>query len=145
MIPNIHQSIDEIIKAANPIQKIIWQQLRLLVGENAGVKQHFFAGPIVGSEFETYSANKLYFCLDFYGHNGSSGASNTIASLIFYNELNAILYTAKNTSVSYNSTTASQQYTVNQVHIQNFYFSRLTNATALTYGYIIFTGYRISY
>lgn len=142
MIPNIHQSIDEILKVALPQEKILWQQIRLLTGENAAVRQFFYCGKIALSEFLTYSANKLYLCSNFKaGHTNGPGQPNS-PYVAFYDQSNNIFFYAGNTSNYWDSTAAAVRYCPNLVDMNNFYFSRLTSSVYTT---IIFNGYKISY
>lgn len=142
MIPNVHQSIDEIIKSSSAEEKIIWQQLRLLTGENAAIRQYYFCGVITGHEILTYDINRLWFahsiCLSTYQQVLSPTAYNSE----FYDQTNNICFYFKNVAAMWDSTAAEEQRLGNNGVIKNIYFSRI----ALTnYTYFKFIGYRIAY
>lgn len=143
MIPNIHQSIDEIIRAASPVEKLMWQQIRLLTGERAAIRQLHYCGTITGSEFVTHSPNKLYLGLevDF----GPDATPRAAAPLIaFYNEANAIFKQDANNSTYWDTTAAAMKYVPNSFSLNNVLFWRVTT-TANYYNFIAFKGYRINY
>ena len=140
MIPNIHQSIDEIIRAASPAEKVMWQQIILLCGERAAVKQHFFQGTVAGSEFVNYSANKLYFALSLTLGNASGAAAGYIVATL-HNESNAACMYINNNSIYWDATAAAPKYYHNTINVDNAYFSRIATA----YSTLKFIGYRINY
>lgn len=141
MIPNIHQSITQILEAADPIQKIIWQQIRLITGENAAVRQLYYAGAVTGSEFTVYQATKLYLALDL-NINYTGNLSNFDGSIIFYNEVNAQYNGGQNRSIAWDVTAAIMKYANNDVNSKNVLFSR---CLASQYNYMRFIGFRIIY
>lgn len=141
MIPNIHQSIDEIIRAASPAEKIIWQQIRLITGENAGIRQFYYCGAIAGNEIITYSANRLFFIheLDL---GGDFNLRTSVPRVRVYNELNAINFIINDNSSIWNATSAAANYVSNTVKLKNILLSRIDTSI---YDYIKIIGYRIAY
>lgn len=142
MIPNIHQSINEIIESASPEQRVLWQQIRLLVGQNSAVRQLFFQGAIAGSEFLTYSSNKLYLALDLHvsyitGHSATVNGGK----LDIYNEQNNMFLYESNVIPAWNSTTAAMNYISSPFNVKNIYFSRI-NPTQYTH--MRFVGYKLT-
>lgn len=139
MIPNIHQSIEEIIKNASAAEKILWQQVRLLTGENAAVQQFYFMGAIVGSEFLVYSPTKLYLAVEFMpmGTAGSAGYTNTI----LYNRNNTAAGFLVNTFVFYNGTAATIPSQTWSIPHRNLLFSRINISGDISY--VHFIGYKI--
>jgi len=141
MILNTHQSIDEIIRAASPSEKVLWQQVFLFCGERAAVRQLYYQGVIAGSEFLTYNANKLYVCLELDLNNGLN-YSNIQPYARFYNNANAIsLYGGVKDGV-WNATAAAIYSTGNDILKTNLIFSRIEVGV---YSDMKFIGYRVNY
>lgn len=136
---NYHQTPEEIIKAATPAQRILWNHVFLQFGERVGVSQLFYEGVIAGSEFLTYNARKLYFGIDL--EIGYSGLSNSAAYIDLYNELNAANFSLGMGYPVWDTTGAVIKYVNCQIQVQNHLFSRLTNSI---YSLIKFNGYRLS-
>ena len=142
MIPNIHQSIDEIIKSASPAEKVLWQQVRLISGENAAVQQLFYCGTIAAaSDFLAYSADKLFLALQL----SFSGGTGQVSGSVHYAALNnradvAWMYMANN-NIGYDSTGAVMQYSSCYLSEKNVLFSRIS---AYGYNYMKFIGYKIT-
>jgi len=141
MIPNIHQSIEEIIKSATPVEKLLWQQARLLTGENAAIRQLYYEGTIVGSEFLTYSANKLYICQELEASTNFVAATVNSGSITVYDPVNNACMMLQANYPVWNTTAAALYYNVNSLVANNFIFSRLVQ---LTYLFIKFIGYRLT-
>lgn len=143
MIPNIAQSIDDIIKGATPEQKILWQHVRLLTGENASIRQLFYHGSTAGAgaEFITYSANKLYLCTKFIA-TGSAAVGLNLFSAQIHNEANTIIYALNNSIPYWDATAAAVRYANNSFEYKNFVFSRLTLNSITGF---LFNGFRINY
>lgn len=142
MIPNIHQSIDEIIKSSTPAQKILWQQVRLFSGENAAIQQlHFSGGMTVPNEFTTPVTGKLYFAYELDFSCETSGGFNTIGyiTLAGVSPLIGTKYYANN-SAFWNATAAAVWYQANDIILTNVLFSSVTIAR---YRNMKFTGYKI--
>lgn len=143
MIPNIHQSIEEIIKSAPPQQKILWQQIRLLTGENAAIRQLSYIGPTL-ADFTSYSANKLFLAieLDF----SSSVASNPSAAaglVAIYDQTNTISGYFANNAPYWDATAAAPRYMPNNISLKNYLFSRILFAAP--YNTLKFIGYKIAF
>lgn len=141
-IPNIYQSVDEIIKNSSAEQRVIWQQIRLITGENASVQQFYYCGPIAGTEFLTYSVNKLYFAFNCkFGYSsvnlGASGGNINI-----FNEANVASMYLQNTFAIWNATGAAPNFGYNLIDVNNIYFSRILQSQ---YTYMSFTGVKFSY
>jgi hypothetical protein len=140
MIPNIAQSIDDIIKNATPEQKVIWQQVRLLVGENAAIQQYFYIGPTAGSELTVYAANKLYLANVI---EGSGGVVTTSVPLIqLLDRANVVHFVLSNFGIMYDSTAAVNRYGGNVISQNNVWFSRIN---VIQVANIKFNGYKIIY
>jgi len=140
MIPNIAQSIDDIIKNATPEQKVLWQAIRQITGENAAIQQLNYIGTIAGSEFLTYSANKLYLSLEL--KFGSGAISAGAAGVQLYNPVNIVSFICGDNSIAWNATGAVMNYISNIIEVKNIIFSRLV---AGNYIYMSFTGFKIIY
>ena len=105
------------------------------------VEPLLYEGIIGGSEFTVYNANKLYLCFDIL-LNYSAGASAILASVQFFNEVNATIFYSQNNSIAYEAVAAAIWYQKNNMNIKNCYFSRIAQ---LSYNYMKFIGYRITY
>ena len=100
-----------------------------------------YEGAIAGSEFLTYDANKMYLCFDFVA-GFSAGANNANCRIVFYDEGNAIILQSQNASIAYEAVAAAIFYGKNDTEMKNLYFSRIN---PITYNYMKFIGYRITY
>lgn len=141
MIPYIFQSIDEIIKAATPEQKVIWQQIRLIVGENSAVQQMAYQGLLAGSEFLTYSANKLYLALQV-AYGGTILGVNQFYIQYFDQTNTASFIDQPAGQEFYDGTAAATRFIAATGKMENIYFSRVS--TNGTYQYIKFIGYKLT-
>lgn len=141
MIPNIYQSIEDVIKNAGSEEKIIWQQIRLITGEKAAIRQLAYVGPIAGSEFITAIANKMYLA---YRLNFASSTSTALAQQGSLGIINAagtqVMFCSMNFPV-WDVTAAAMKYVTRPQDFQNIYFNNVTNYA--NYTHMQFTGYRI--
>jgi len=142
MIPNIAQSIDDIIKSATPEQKVLWQSVRQITGENAAIQQFLFFGPFAGTEFLTYSPNRLWLALEMTVSNQITTANSNPGKVDLYNELNILATTLNNNSIIYDSVAALPKYYMNCVNEKNIYFSRIVGTTM---SLMKFIGFKIIY
>lgn len=143
MIPNIHQSVDEIIKQSSPAQKILWQQIRLITGENAAVQQMYFLGALAGTPFLTYVARTLYIAYELAIGGNVYSSSSTYTRL--YNENNILVFTMPEGQNTYWNTTTTAPVRDNltiKSEINNVYFSRLVVSAHTD---LKFIGYKIVY
>jgi hypothetical protein len=137
---NYHQSIDEIIKAASPEQRIIWNALFLKFGENISVSQFYYTGgynPI----FTVYDARRLYF---FYYVRQSLLAGAGIDQALaltnnYYDENNNGFDGPVNDIAYYNTTAAAVRYRYNHIEVKNVIFSRIVT----DYTYIHCVGFKL--
>lgn len=137
----LHQTPEEIIKAADPEQRIMWNNLFLEFGERISLSPLFYQGASAGSEFLVFKAGILYVAYNLRGAGtGAAIATNHLISL--YDRNNVVTYYS-NQSVSYfDSVAAAAKYSLIGLDHKNLTFSRLVlqNMTSLR-----FIGYRISY
>lgn len=144
MIPEQHQSIEEVLKNASPEQKIQWQAIRLITGEKAAVRQLSWSTLYGGSDpgLTVFIANRLFFALQI-----DFGCSQPVdvnrAQVFFYNNANALSFSLQNNAMVYNPTTLQHNYLVQNVSIKNLIFWRYQNT--LNYPYVNFIGYVIVY
>jgi len=141
MIPNIHQSINQIIESAAPEQRVIWQQVQLIVGERAAVRQLYYAGAIAGSEFLTYSANKLYLAIEMNTSFTSGGVQAAAGQIVIYDENNTATNRYSRQAPIWDATAAAAKYSLLPIYFTNLYFGRIT---VTTYTDIKFIGYRLT-
>lgn len=140
MIPNIHQSIEEIIKNASAAEKIIWQQIRLLTGETAAIQQLYYAGPI--TRFTNYVARTIYLALEIDFSYNVASAVVTPDRIIIYDELNNAINYLHCANPVYNGTSAALNYSAyNAIH-SNLMFSRVA---VINFTNVKFIGYKIVY
>jgi len=104
-------------------------------------EQLLYEGPIAGSEFLVYDANKLYLCFSIM-FSAAVGANNALGRADFFNEGNALFFYSQNNSIAYEAVVPAIFHAKNDIHIKNLYFSRLQ---ASQYNHIKFIGYRIGY
>lgn len=135
-----HQSISEILEASSPEQKIIWEHLMLITGENCAVRKIFYQGATAGSEFAAYFNSKLYLAYSFIVTFPSNNAGNGVLQL--FDQANALCFQGTNSAPYWNSTAAAYYSVMNDYEIKNFIFSR---AGFSIYNYCRFIGYRIIY
>lgn len=143
MIPNIHQSIEDLLKDASADFKILWQQARLLTGENAAVRQFSYIGPLVGSELLTYSANKYYLATKLklsYSRGDSATTSGGNAQIHDHN--NILCFALSNCATVWDITGALIRYTAITIETENIAFGRIGDR--YLYDYVQFTGFRFT-
>lgn len=116
----------------------LWNHASALIAYTS-ITPLFYSGTLTGSEFETYSADKLYICRRATIMGGSYSFA-TAGYVDFYDESNVKILAFHNMDVYWDATAAAPKYTHNLFEVENFYFSRLIKAG---YGRIIFNGYRL--
>ena len=137
---NYHQTPEDIIKAATPEQRILWNSIFLKYGDKIALQQLYFCGAIAGTEFLTYSANKMYMAMSVESSFVTSQVAITYCFNEFYNEANAVFYTEVNVAPAWDTTAAIMKFSNNNAKTTNILFSRI----ALTsYTRMKFIGYRL--
>jgi len=139
---NLHQTPEDIIKAANPAQKIIWNELFLTLGKNISIR-HIVSQ--LGGSFlvTTYSANTLFFIYEM--SLSFEGVSLFRSGFKFYDRNNNLNTTITCVDAIYNSTTAAVNYLGRIERVNNIVFSRLEQNNAGANCTTYFTGYKIGY
>jgi hypothetical protein len=140
-LENLHQTSEQIIAAASPEQRLIWNYLFLTFGERMSIGQLFFQGGIAGTEFLTYVARTLYFALEISG-SATGAAGGTPAVFAFYNENNVVSTYLRANGLTWLTSTLTYAYIHDTAKSKNLYFSRIV---ASNYTAIKFIGYRITY
>ncbi len=140
---DLHQTPEEIIKAANPEQRILWNYLLLLCGERLSISQLYYQGAIAGSEFVTFRARRLYFAYNFEAGRDSPYADSNGAMVSFYDQNNALSFNIMGAYPSWNAALALMWYSTYNTANKNLYFSRILNNGVFLY--MKFNGYRIVY
>jgi len=143
-MPNIfHQSVEDILKAATPEQKILWNDIFLRFGERIAISQFYFCGALVGSELATYVARKMYLALSFSAATVNRGtAVANAASITTYDESNAINFYLHHNSAVWDATAAALRYSGINPKCNNLLFSRVAFSSLEL---VQFIGYRITY
>jgi hypothetical protein len=139
---NFHQTPEQIIKNATAEQRILWNSIFLKFGETIGISQFNYTGPNVGTEFLTYSANKLYFALQMSIFSSSGPASASYGQAQLFDETNTLMFLATNNAPVWDATAAALKYSVNIIELKNLLFSRFAVVAAI--GGIHFIGYRLA-
>jgi hypothetical protein len=102
----------------------------------------YYQGVINGSEFETYTATKLYLQLKVVFSYSGATLADTTSGIVFYDESNAICFTLRNkTLAAYYNAAEFLRSDLNSYYFTNSYFSRIARTT---YDYIIFNGFRVT-
>jgi hypothetical protein len=141
-MPNIfHQSVEDILKAATPEQRLTWNDIFLKFGERCAISQYVFTGPAsAANELQTYAARKIYLPYKFVCDPAFTVATTVVD---VYNENNVIYYKIMTNASYWDATAAAARYGyVTTRELDLIYFSRLVLSAAL---YISFIGYRITY
>lgn len=136
-----HQSVEDILKAATPEQRLLWNYIFLRWGERVPISQVYYQGAFTGTEFLTYSANKLYIIYSALISGYSAGTVATPPTITIYDELNAAFGYFNRAAPIWDATAAAARSYGQTIVLQNIYFSRLILGTVST-GRII--GYRIA-
>lgn len=142
-MPNIfHQSVEDILRAATPEQRLLWNYVFLRWGERVPIAQLFYEGASPGSEFLTYNANKLYLAYSLeLGRNVAPNVGASLAYCELYNESNAMFHCLMKSVGYWDATAAAARFSPITISSNNFYFSRLV---LNGYASIKFIGYRIA-
>lgn len=140
MYEKYHQNLEQIINSADPATRVIWEQVLLLVGENAAVRQFYFAGPVAGSEFLTYTLGTIYLALDCEAGIPTAGTVGAGGLVTFYDQLNVINFAGENNSPAWDTTGAVMEYSLNNYRNENIFFGRVAMSV---FSYFKFIGYKI--
>lgn len=128
------------LRNATPETLVLWNHLRNTFVITA-VAPVYYQGALAGSEFLTYAANKLYFCLSISAHVTQSQDAAMGGYVKFYDQTNAFDFSIQNISAYWNSTSATLRGVQLDVEKRDFFFSRFTY---LIYSEITFIGYRLT-
>jgi len=124
---------------ALPETRLLWDYLKATFTITAIVPL-YFQNAIVGSEFLTYAATKLYMALEIeFTFGGATGSFPGFVS--FYNQLNLTSDYGANNSPYWDATAAVVKQDINTLIRRNLYFSRFINTI---YPYLKFIGYRLT-
>lgn len=144
---HFHQSVEDIIKSANPEQKIVWNYLFLRFGENISISQFYFFGSWANTstavELNVYSSRKLYFIYEMTYKLYNSIGNTSRPEATVYNESNVGIISLNNSIIYWNTTTAAPNYLPVERELKNIVFSRITGNVATDNVYGWFKGFRI--
>lgn len=140
-----HQNIKQILSAATPEQKIIWNDVFLTFGENIGISQFHWRGQFQGmgmTPLETANANIYYLCYSLVLIN-ELNLQNTTSSVTFSDRFGAFLFGDIVSTVYYDPvvTPPRNRYNAKTVKYENLYFWYI-EPVRINAG--IFTGFRIT-
>jgi hypothetical protein len=143
-MPNIfHQTIEDILRAASPAQKILWNEIFLRFGDRVAASQLVLIGAVGTPEITVYTARKIYLAYELSVSKDTPAGAAATQQVFLYNENNAQQMVYANSSVYWDATAAAARYAPNRIDINNIWFSRIASAGA--YNYVKFIGYRITY
>jgi hypothetical protein len=128
------------IKGLTPGQQILLDYVKTLVGANPTYINLFYQGGIIGSEFLTYSAKKLYMAFEFEGSQLPAVEVNS-GFIHFYDQADALFFILVNEDLELTAADVAN-YNINNVKTKNIYFSRLNYAT---YHQMKFIGIKITW
>lgn len=140
MIPNIHQSIDEIIKDSSAQEKILWQQVRLLAGENAFIRQLYYCGNIAGSDFLIADPHAWFLGLSVQFSTLLPNSAN-FGFVRYHDQPGNVIFVGIKNLTYFDPVAAIENYSVITVYDNNILFNHITNQG---YDLIKFIGYKIS-
>jgi hypothetical protein len=126
---------------ANPEQNILWEKAITLLAGVQTITPLFYQGVIVGSEFVTYSAKKLYVALSLNVSSNSSLGDHP-CGLELFDKANILNAGYNNSNVD-----AYAFYHFNDINIDNIIFSRLLSDDGFgnpAYLQMRFIGYKIT-
>jgi hypothetical protein len=139
-MPNIfHQSVEDILKAATPEQKLMWNEIFLRFGERVAISQFSYVGSVAGSEMTVYAANKYYIAYQL-GFSCSAVQQVVAGNTLLYDAANAIHYYLRENTQYWDATAAAARFMMNEQKINNVHFSRFSNTY---YNFVLFHGYRL--
>lgn len=144
MIKNFHQNIEQILAAATPEQKILWNYIFLQYGERISITQFYKSGQLTADvDLTTYVARKMFLVYHGGACSGSSGPKVPASGgLTLYNEANAIKAVLSNVAAYWDTTAANYKWLANSFEFHNQLFSRI-NWSDYEFGFMI--GYKIVY
>lgn len=107
------------------------------------VEPLYYKGAIAGTEFLTYTATKLYLCINSQW-SGDFSTRTAGGCIRYYNEANVIFYIGFNYNLLWNASTPALNVYHSNFELKNQYFSRIDQSASAFYLYMIFNGYRIT-
>lgn len=142
---DLHQTPEQIVKAAKPAQRILWNYIFLTFGERASLSQLFYQGVIAGSDFLTFRDRRIYVAYELSFNNGTVSTAAGVCTL--FNEANAVSFSVCNTArgVYWDVTAAAvvNSNLSNNLTMRNVYFSRFVSHVTITY--MVFNGFRVTF
>jgi hypothetical protein len=140
---NFHQNIEQILAAATPQQKLIWNNIFLTYGERIAISQIYYTGILGVDETNTFVAGKLYLFYELLiTDRAIVGASVTPGYVALYSPTNTLFSVLCDQSTAWDTVANVMKYTNNTLQVQNILTSRLT---AVNYTGVSYVGYRIMY
>lgn len=136
-----HQSVEDILRAATPEQKIIWNWIFLQFGERAPVSQLVYTGQLTTSELFVYRATKYYFAYELEISRETPAVDTIVNFVQANNALNNPAFSYYSQIPFWDATAAEVRFTSVNLVTRNIAFSRLNRAGSNPF--IKFIGYRI--
>lgn len=135
----------EIYKSATPEQKIIWNNLFFKFGDNLSIIQFNYTGSHQLSPFWTFLARQYWYALQL-SFGATVGAAVTTAGGVtqFNDENNTPLFYADFSIPSFNTSSASQNYSNVFWTIKNIHFANCWQPS-VRHPWVNFIGYRLTY
>jgi hypothetical protein len=144
-MPNtFHQSVEDILRAATPEQRLLWNYIFLNYGERPGISQFVYYGPVTGTaELANYVARKMYFAYQLTVLNTTFGVGASAGGMMLYNEANVAIGLLGDAGAYWDATAAAPRIFNVAQQVENMIFSRLSGSGTTTL--VQFVGYRITY
>jgi hypothetical protein len=137
---NFHQNIEQILAAATPEQKILWNYVFLRWGERIGITQ-LVQWNLIG-DLAVYSANKMYLAYQVQISSGTTPQVAVITQMTaMYDETNTLMDYLGQIQPYWDTTAAGPKYLISGISYKNLLFSRLTATSGIITSFI---GYRLS-
>jgi bifunctional ADP-heptose synthase (sugar kinase/adenylyltransferase) len=142
MIPTIHQTIEQIIRSSTPEQRILWNEARLIVGENAAIQPYYFLGSTAGHRMLTTNAEVLYFAYELEFSKNTFAATTSAAGVNLFNPVGGTIFMPSQPFPVWDVTGAAIKYTSNTIQLKNLL---LWGFLPVSIDYFKFIGYILTY
>jgi len=130
-------------KGATPTQLNLWGILSTyLVTPITVIVPLHYQGPLAGSEFLNYAADKFYFILKMQLIPEVVTPAVAAKTMTFYDKNNNQQFKISHDISIWDTTAAAWKYKPTAFTIENIYFSRVAHTVD---GNLIFDGYRLTY
>jgi hypothetical protein len=142
MIPTIHQTIEQIIRSSTPEQRILWNEARLIVGENAAIQPYYYMGILAGHRITALNARIAYLAYDITFTKNTFDATVAASGVHLQNAAGGDILMPSQPYPVWDVTGAAIKYTSNSIILNNLLFWA---AIGNSIDYFKFIGYILTY